>query len=42
MVAGMVKGAAWDNGQGGIESAAIANNFWELYQARDEIRARIS
>jgi NAD(P)-dependent dehydrogenase (short-subunit alcohol dehydrogenase family) len=42
MVAGMVKGTAWDNGQGGIESAAIANKFWELYQARDEIRARIS
>jgi len=42
MVAGMVKGTAWDNGQGGIESAVIADKFWELYQGRDEIRARIS
>jgi NAD(P)-dependent dehydrogenase (short-subunit alcohol dehydrogenase family) len=42
MVAGIVKGTAWDNGQGGIESSAIANKFWELCQARDGIRARIS
>jgi NAD(P)-dependent dehydrogenase (short-subunit alcohol dehydrogenase family) len=42
MVAGMVKGTAWDNGQGGIDSAAIADKFWELYQARQETRARIS
>jgi NAD(P)-dependent dehydrogenase (short-subunit alcohol dehydrogenase family) len=42
MVAGIVKGTAWDTGQGGIESAAIADKFWALYQARDEIRARIS
>jgi NADP-dependent 3-hydroxy acid dehydrogenase YdfG len=42
MVAGMVKGTVWDNGQGGIESSAIAGKFWQLYQARDEIRARIS
>jgi NADP-dependent 3-hydroxy acid dehydrogenase YdfG len=41
MVAGVVKGTAWDNGQG-IENSAIANKFWELYQARDGIRARIS
>jgi NAD(P)-dependent dehydrogenase (short-subunit alcohol dehydrogenase family) len=42
MVAGMVKGTAWDNGQGGIESAAIATKFWDLYQARQATRDRIA
>lgn len=42
MVAGMVKGTAWGSGQGGIESSAIAGKFWDLYQARQETRARIS
>jgi NAD(P)-dependent dehydrogenase (short-subunit alcohol dehydrogenase family) len=42
MVAGMVKGTAWDNGSASIAGATIANKFWELYQARGEVRARIS
>jgi NAD(P)-dependent dehydrogenase (short-subunit alcohol dehydrogenase family) len=42
MVAGLIKGTAWDNNGQGIESSAVAGKFWELYQARDEIRARIS
>ena len=47
MVAGVVKGTAWDNdpptaGIGGIEPAAVAKLFWDLAQARGEIRARIS
>ena len=42
IVAGMVKGTVWDNGQGGIESTAIADKFWNLYQARDGVRDRIS
>jgi NADP-dependent 3-hydroxy acid dehydrogenase YdfG len=42
MVAGTVKGTAWDQGQATLESSAIANKFWELYQARGEIRARVS
>jgi hypothetical protein len=42
MVAGMVKGTARDSGTGGIESSTIANRFWELYQARGEVRARVS
>jgi short-subunit dehydrogenase len=41
MVAGTVKGTAWDNGQATIEAAAIANKFWELFKARGESRARI-
>jgi len=44
-VAGIVKGTAWDTGgqeMPGIEGARIANTFWDLYQARGEVRARIS
>ncbi|MEJ0064623.1 MAG: SDR family NAD(P)-dependent oxidoreductase [Caulobacteraceae bacterium] len=42
MVAGAVKGTPFDSGGASIEASAIADKFWELYQARDEIRARIS
>jgi NADP-dependent 3-hydroxy acid dehydrogenase YdfG len=42
MVAGLVKGTAWDNGAAGIEASAVANAFWELYQARDQVRARVT
>jgi hypothetical protein len=42
MVAGTVKGSAWDSGNASLEGAAIANKFWELYQARAEVRARIA
>lgn len=42
MVAGTIKGTAWDQGNASIEGAKIANRFWELYQARGEIRARVS
>lgn len=42
MVAGAVKGTAFAAGGDGIESAAIAGKFWDLYKSRDEIRALIS
>jgi NADP-dependent 3-hydroxy acid dehydrogenase YdfG len=42
MVAGAVKGTAFHTGGDGIEAAAIADKFWELYRGRGEIRARIS
>jgi short-subunit dehydrogenase len=42
VVAGNVKGTAWDRGQAKLEGATIANKFWELYQARGEVRARVS
>jgi NADP-dependent 3-hydroxy acid dehydrogenase YdfG len=42
MVAGLVKGTGSDNGGQTIDPAAIANEFWTLYKARGEIRARIS
>jgi NAD(P)-dependent dehydrogenase (short-subunit alcohol dehydrogenase family) len=41
MVLGSVKGSAFDTGQGTIEPAAIAGKFWDLYEARAEIRAEI-
>jgi NAD(P)-dependent dehydrogenase (short-subunit alcohol dehydrogenase family) len=42
MVAGMIKGTPWARDGQGIEGAAVANKFWELYQARGDVRARIS
>jgi NAD(P)-dependent dehydrogenase (short-subunit alcohol dehydrogenase family) len=41
-IAGVVKGTGPDSpGVPTIEGAAIADAFWRLYQARDEIRARV-
>jgi NAD(P)-dependent dehydrogenase (short-subunit alcohol dehydrogenase family) len=42
MVAGAVKGTPFASDGQGIEAPAIADKFWELYQGRGEIRARIS
>ena len=48
MVAGIIKGTpVAGNGDGiesltAIESSTVADKFWELYQARGEIRARVS
>jgi len=42
MVAGMVKGTPSDRGGPTIDPAAIAGQFWALYQARGVIRARVS
>jgi len=41
MVAGTVKGSAWDQGNANLDASNIATKFWELYQARGEIRARV-
>ena len=41
MVAGTVKGTAWDQGNANLDGSTIANKFWELYQSRTEIRARV-
>jgi len=40
MVAGTVKGTRWAT-DGSIDPAVIADKFWQLYQARTEVRARI-
>jgi len=41
MVAGIVKGTRWDNGGATLDGPTIANKFWELYQGRGEVRARV-
>lgn len=42
MVAGMIKGTRWDSGQANLDGLTVANMFWELYQARVDVRARVS
>jgi len=42
MVAGNIKGSAWDKGAATIDGATVANRFWELYQARGEVHARVN
>ena len=42
MIAGAVKGTAYDSGGPAIDPVRIANTFWELYKGRGEIRARVS
>jgi NAD(P)-dependent dehydrogenase (short-subunit alcohol dehydrogenase family) len=42
MVAGMIKGTPWAADGQGIEGSTVANKFWDLYQARSEVRARVS
>jgi short-subunit dehydrogenase len=42
MVAGTVKGTPWDSGSANLDGSTIANKFWELYQARGDVRARVS
>jgi NAD(P)-dependent dehydrogenase (short-subunit alcohol dehydrogenase family) len=42
MVAGTVKGTPWDSGSANLDGSTIASKFWELYQARAEVHARIS
>jgi NADP-dependent 3-hydroxy acid dehydrogenase YdfG len=42
MVAGSIKGTRRDNGAANLDGSTVANKFWELYQARGEIRASVS
>lgn len=41
MIAGSVQGTAWATATA-IDPAVIAAKFWELFQARSDIRARVS
>jgi NAD(P)-dependent dehydrogenase (short-subunit alcohol dehydrogenase family) len=41
MIAGTIKGTPWSNADS-IEPSAVAEKFWDLYQARGEVRARVS
>jgi short-subunit dehydrogenase len=40
MVAGIVRNAAQESGS--IEATSVANTFWTLYEARGEVRARVT
>ena len=40
MIAGTIKGTPWSNADS-IDPAIVADKFWELYQARGEIRVRV-
>jgi NADP-dependent 3-hydroxy acid dehydrogenase YdfG len=42
MVHGIVKGTAFDSGNGTIEPQTVANKFWELYSARNVLTADVS
>jgi NAD(P)-dependent dehydrogenase (short-subunit alcohol dehydrogenase family) len=42
VVAGAVKGTRWDRGQANLDASVIAAKFWELHQARKDVRARVS
>ena len=42
MVAGNIKGTAWDRGNASIDASTVADRFWELYRARGEVRARVT
>lgn len=42
MVAGLVKGTASDTGSATISASTIAEQFWTLYRARDDVHARVS
>lgn len=41
MVLGIVKGTAFDRGQGGLEPSKIAEKFWELHAARADTFAQV-
>ena len=41
-LAGAINGTSYAPDGGGIEGAVVADAFWQLYQARGEMRARVS
>jgi hypothetical protein len=41
-IAATVKGSSYDHGDATLSPAVVADRFWELYQARGEVRARVS
>jgi len=42
MIAGVVRGTAFDTGGPSIDPARIAGEFWRLYRARGELYARVT
>jgi short-subunit dehydrogenase len=41
MVVAQVKGTAWDKGTATLEASTVAERFWSLYQARQEMSALV-
>jgi len=41
VVVSSVKGTAWDQGNATLEATTVAKTFWDLYQGRSEVRARV-
>ena len=41
VVLGIVKGTAFDKGQGAIEAASVGARFWELYAARKDVTTQV-
>jgi len=41
IVTGTVKGSAFDKGNGTLEAGKVAQKFWELYSARNEVSAQV-
>lgn len=41
-IAATVRGSAFDHGDGTIAPSTVADEFWKLYRARDQVRARIN
>jgi NAD(P)-dependent dehydrogenase (short-subunit alcohol dehydrogenase family) len=41
MVRAGVKGTPWDRGNATLDASTVANKFWELYQARGDVRAAL-
>jgi len=42
MVAGIIKGTAWDRGTGAIPASKVADAFWTIFQERRENHSRVS
>ncbi len=41
MVAGSIKGSAYDQGQATIEATTVSAKFWEMYTRRKDVRAKV-
>jgi hypothetical protein len=41
IVLGIVKGTAFDRGQGGLDPKTIGAKFWELFAARKDVVAQV-
>jgi hypothetical protein len=37
MIAGLVKGTAWDDGHATVDPAAVAGAFWDLFSRRAQL-----